>query len=112
MHGRLAEFACRHSFHVECGHASAAGPGWKAFPMPGAPTRWSRDRKFDVVHVRIELDVDPVKKRIDGTVVHTIRPFADGLSAAEFDIAELDVSRVTAGGKACKFHVEGGKLSI
>src|SRR6185295_5187361 len=105
MHGRLAEFACRHSLHVECGGAAVQSPNWKSFAMPGAPTRWSRDRTFDVLHVRIELDVDPVKKRIAGSVTHTIRPFADGMKSVEFDIAELDVSRVTAGGKRCAFRV-------
>jgi aminopeptidase N len=113
MHGRLAEFACRHSLHVECGHASAVtAPNWKAFPMPGAPMRWSRDRAFDVVHVKIEIDVDVAKKRIAGTATHTIRPFADDMKTAEFDVAELDVARVTAGGKRCRHHVEGGKLVV
>jgi aminopeptidase N len=112
MHGRLSEFACRHSFHAECGHEAAAGPNWKAFPMPNAPTQWSRDRAFDVVHVRIAIDVDPAKKRIAGTVTHTIRPFLDGLTTAEFDCAELDVSRVTANGRRCRHSVEGGKLTV
>jgi aminopeptidase N len=110
MHGRLSEFACRHSLHVECGEASA--PNWKSFPMPGAPMRWSRDRSFDVRHVRIEVDVDPAKKRLSGTVTHTVRPFADGMKTAEFDCAELDVSRVTAGGRVCRHHVEGGRLTV
>src|SRR5262245_5498898 len=110
MHGHLAEFACRSSSLAEC--AREAGPSWKPFPLPGAPTRWSRDRKFDVRHLRIEIAVDPAKKRIAGTVTHTVRPFQDGLTAVEFDCAELTVRRVTAGGRRCGHRVEGGKLSV
>ncbi len=112
MHGRLSEFACRHSMHVETVHESAPGPGWKAFPMPGAPTRWSRDRAFDVVHIRLDIDVDPVKKRLAGTATHTVRPFSDGLKSVEFDCAELTVSRATVNGRRARHHVEGGKLVI
>jgi aminopeptidase N len=112
MHGRLAEFACRHSSLAGCGELGAGASSWKPFPMPNAPTRWSRDRTFDVRHLRIAIDVDPAKKSIAGTVTHTIRPFLDDLRTAEFDCAELEVSRVTANGRRCTHRVEGGKLVV
>jgi aminopeptidase N len=110
MHGHLAEFACRSSSLAEC--ARESGPNWKPFPLPGAPMRWSRDRKFDVRHVKIEIAVDPAKKRIAGTVTHTVRPFQDGLTSVDFDCAELTVRRVTARGRKCGHRVEDGKLFV
>lgn len=113
MHGHLSEFGCRRC--TELGAATvarAAGNGWKAFPMPGAPTQWSRDRKFDVEHLKLEIDVDPAAGRVAGTATHTVRPFLDGLTTAEFDCCELAVSKVTANGRACAFAVDGGKLTV
>ena len=47
MHGHMSEFGCRHLGH-RCG-AGMRGRGWKPFPLPGAPKRWSRDRQVDVL---------------------------------------------------------------
>ena len=111
MHGLQSEFGCRRC--AELGQSALrAGNGWKAFPMPGAPTQWSRDRAFDVEHVKLEIRVIPDAKRIEGTVTHTIKPFLDGLVTVELDCCELSVSSVTAGKKACRFELDGGTLKI
>jgi aminopeptidase N len=111
MHGHLNEYGCRRCAELG-GEAlrAAARNGWKPFPMPGAPTQWSRDRAFDVEHVRLDIRVMPEKKRIEGVATHTIRPFLDGLTEFELDCCELTVSRVTAAGRRCRFTVDGGKL--
>ncbi len=83
MHGRLAEFGC--SRCAELGAAAGAATEWKAFPMPGAPTQWSRDRKFDVKHLALDVAIDPEKKSIAGTATHTIVPFLDGLTSVVLD---------------------------
>jgi aminopeptidase N len=110
MHGLLSEFGCR-----RCGETSAlraAAGGWKPFPLPGAPVQWSRDRTFDVEHLRIDLEVSPDERRIDGTATHTIRPFLEGLTTVELDCQELTVTRVVVNRKACRYVVDGGKLRI
>ncbi len=115
MHGNLSEFACRHS----CSHGgSARAPdatslhGPRPFPLPGTPTRWSRDREFDVRHVKLEVKLDPKRKTVRGRVTHTVRPFLSGLESATFDCAELDVTRVTVGGKTATFRVRDRKLTV
>ncbi len=122
MHGHLAEFGCRRCAELgqtrvlaaasSAGGLAAAGPGWKSFAMPGAPTQWSRDRKFDVQHIKLDVAIDPARKRISGTATHTIVPFLDGLTTVELDCCELLVDEVTAGKKSCKFELSGGKLVI
>lgn len=120
MHGALSEFGCarcaasasreRGTSHDSVHVAAAAGNGWKPFALPGSPTQWSRDRKFDVEHLLLEIGVDPAAKRIRGTATHTVRPFLDGLDVVELDCCELEVSKVTANGRACAFSLDGGKL--
>src|SRR6188474_2628013 len=114
MYVHLSEFCCRHARGIEGASSSAAtvGDAWKPFPLPGAPVNWSRDRSFDVLHIRIAVDVDVERRTVDGVVTHTVRPFADGLTSAEFDCMELDVSRVTAQGRRCRFTQENGKLKV
>ena len=101
MHGHMSEFGCRH-----LGLAAAAGAaarGWKPFPLPGAPKRWSRDRQVDVLHIKLEIDLDPHaapgETCLAGTVTHTVRPVLDGMKVLHLDCAELDVSACMVGGK-------------
>ncbi len=113
MHGHMSEFGCRH-----LGLAAAAGAarGWKPFPLPGATKRWSRDRQVDVLHIKLDIELDPHaapgETCLSGTVTHTVRPFLDGLKVLHLDCAELDVTACTFGGRKAAFVVEGGKLSI
>ncbi len=108
MHGHMSEFSCCRSWGAA--EAMSHANGWKAFPLPGAPRRWSRDRKFDVEHLRIDVALDFEQGTIRGTVTHRIRPFLDDLTEVELDCAELEVSRVTADGARCRFVLENAKL--
>jgi len=113
MHGHMSEFGCRH-----LGLAAAARPGrgWKSFALPGAEKRWSRDRQVDVLHIKLEIELDPYAAEGDvcltGKVTHTVRPFLDGMKVLHLDCAELDVWACTVGGKTAEFEVDGGTLSI
>ena len=112
MHGHMSEFGCR------ClgAAAGAAFRGWKAFPLPGAPTRWSRDRQVHVRHIRLDVEIDPRvgpgAVGLRGKVAHTVRPFLDGLEVLDLDCAELNVTRCTVGRREAKFAVEDGRLAI
>ncbi len=111
MHGHGREFGCLRCVELERG-AEAAERAHKAFALPGAPTQWSRDREFDVEHIRIALRVQPEQKRIAGEVRHTIKPFRDGLRSVELDCRELSVKSVRAMGKRCSFDLADGKLLV
>lgn len=96
-----------------CGVGAASGArDWQPFALPGAPTRWSRDRDFDVLDMKLDIELDPGRKSVAGTVAHTLRPFRDGLAEAVFDCAELTVSEVRVGRSRTTFEHEDGKLKV
>jgi aminopeptidase N len=85
--------------HLRCGRSeesfAAAAPGTKRpFPLPGTKRRWSRDRKVDVQHVKLEIALDFAKKSIAGVATHVFTPILDGVSTLELDCVDLDVKRV------------------
>ena len=110
MHGHRFEFGCRYCASELS--SKPTGRDWNAFPLPGTPRRWSRDRRFDVRHIRLDVEIDPSKRTISGEVTHTLRPFVSDLDEAEFDCVELDVSRVEVAGKRAGFDVEDRKLRV
>lgn len=63
-----------------------------------APRRETRNRDFDINHIRIELQIDPAETFIEGEAAITLAPFRDGLRELEFDAFELNVKEVRAGG--------------
>jgi aminopeptidase N len=108
----MSEFGCR-CLGIAAG---AAARGWKPFPLPGAPKRWSRDRQVDVTHIRLDLQIDPrvgeSENGLIGVVTHTVVPFLDGLTELVLDCAELTVTRCVVGRKKAKFTLEDGRLTI
>src|SRR3989304_973381 len=57
-----------------CGGVFGASLGdQRPFALPGDKPHYARDRAVDVRHIKLEIEIDPENKRIEGTV-HT--PFA------------------------------------
>ena len=85
----------------------------RPFAKPGTPRQVERVRTFDVRHIKGELTLDIKKSEIRGTVTHTIAPLYSGLDAVTLDCgADLKVSRVGIGSKACTFSQKGDELAI
>lgn len=105
---------------VERAHAAAAGAsgagapgGHTPFELPGDRTVWGRDRALDVSHLRLELDFDLPRRRVQGVATTTFRPRRGGLRIAEFDARELEVTSVTDGaGRALDFEVRERTLAV
>jgi len=101
-----------------CGRAEAGGlaPGGvkRPFPLPGTRELWSRDRKADVRHTRLEIALDFRRRRVSGTATHRFVPILDGLSSIEFDCEELRVRRVRLKGRRAplRFTHSDGVLSV
>jgi aminopeptidase N len=93
---------------------STAGTGARRpFAKPGTRPQVERVRTFDVRHIKGELTLDTKKSEIRGTVTHTISPLHPGLESLALDCgAELKVSRVAVGDKACAFDHKGDELAI
>jgi aminopeptidase N len=77
-----------------------------------APARETRSRDFDIHHIRIALDIDPMEAFIEGTATIRLAPFRDGLERLEFDAAELNVSEVRSGTRRLEFESFTDKLVV
>ena len=74
------------------------------FNDPRAARHWTRDRAYDLQHVKLELGIDWEKREIAGTATLTLAPLNDGLTRVTLDAAELTIEAVTTSG--------GGKLDF
>jgi aminopeptidase N len=79
-----------------CGGVAAAGVanGRKAFPLPGDPRVYGRDRTIRIEHLALDLSFDLRRHRVAGVATTTFRPRQDGLREAVFDAFELEVESV------------------
>jgi aminopeptidase N len=71
----------------------------RSFILPGQPTRYTRDRVFNIDHTRLELSLDFDEKTISGKVTHKISPVGRKISSVELDAAELSISSIKVNGK-------------
>jgi aminopeptidase N len=86
------------------GSPGAAGAGDSLFPMLG-------NGGYDVQHYTIQLDVNPVTGRIEGTT--TVEAIAEkNLSAFNLDLLGLTVERVTVNDQPADFRRENTELTI
>ena len=93
--------------------SSAAG-AQRPFALPGDTPHYARDRVVDVQHIRLEITIDPERKRIEGTAQTTFVPINDGVSHVEFDAVELEIADVRVSPKSARarYSYDGGKLRI
>ncbi len=76
------------------------------------PRQLERIRTFDVEHLKAELNIDPDKAKLSGTVTHTLKPLHDGFKQLELDCEALTVTKVTVDGREQKFELRAPKLVI
>jgi aminopeptidase N len=81
------------------------------FAFPGTQPKFARDRVVDILHILLEIEVDPERRTIAGTA--TLRAAAlAATKVVELDAVELEVTRVMANGAQATFRHDGRKLSI
>ena len=98
-----------------CGHgAEAAAAEKRPFPLPGTKVRWSRDRKVDVKHVRLEVALDFGTSSVSGTATHRFVPILGTVDSLELDCVEIAVKRVRMKGRGgnLRFTNADGVLSV
>lgn len=99
---------------------SGAGAAQRPFALPGDTPHYARDRLVDVQHIKLEMNIDPERKRIEGTAHTTFAPINDGVTHVEFDAVEMEIQdvRLQGPGRAGKrqprarFSYDGGRLRI
>ncbi|MGI8610211.1 MAG: M1 family aminopeptidase [Candidatus Dormibacteria bacterium] len=94
------------------GGATRNGPGRRTFGFDGTEPKYPPDRFADILHIRLELRVDPRLRTLTGVATHRLRPVAQALKKLPLKLEELTVDSVTMGGKQLDFHHEGGVLDI
>ncbi len=86
---------------------------YKPFVLPGSTTHYARDREFDIQHVKLDLNVDPEKKRLEGTAHLTLTPIVDSVTRLEFDAVELDIKDVKLStGRPASWENTGRKIIL
>ena len=63
----------------------------------------ARDKSYDVVHYKIELEFDETNKAVIGTTHTTFVPYGTAFSSLEFDAEDMSFSSVKMGKKLLKF---------
>jgi aminopeptidase N len=82
----------------------ATGIGDPYFPLEG-------NGGYDAQHYDIAFSYDPATHRLDGTTSVTARA-TQNLSRFDLDLQQLDVSKVTVGGRRAEFSRDGQELTI
>ncbi|MCH7699973.1 MAG: HEAT repeat domain-containing protein, partial [Chloroflexi bacterium] len=98
-----------------CGRISnAALAAQTEFALPGDEPHYARDRLVDVQHIKLDIEIDPEAKSIQGTARTTFRPINDGVSHVEFDAVEMEIEDVRIQGRKTKatYSYDGNKLRI
>lgn len=84
----------------------------REFALPGTRARYAPDRHLDILHIKIDIDVDVDQRRIAGRCSLTLTPIVRGLRWAQLDAVELDVTRVSSGGRDLDFTHDGKILRV
>jgi aminopeptidase N len=71
----------------------------RSFILPGQPTRYTRDRPFNIDHTKLELSLDFEEKSIAGKVTHKVSAMGRKISSIELDAAELSISKIRVNDK-------------
>ncbi|HEY8173727.1 MAG TPA: M1 family aminopeptidase [Dehalococcoidia bacterium] len=84
----------------------------KPFPLAGDTAHYARDLIVDVRHIKLEIAIEPAEKHIAGTATHYLSAINDGVSSVTFDAAEMDIKKVTVGGKPATFDYSDPELRV
>ena len=83
----------------------------REFAFPGTQPKFAPDRVVDIVHILLEIEVDPSARTVAGTA--TLRATAlTPTSSVELDAVELQIESVHANSKKALFRHDGRKLRI
>ncbi len=80
--------------------------------MPSSTVHYARDRAVDIRHVKLELNVNPEKKTLEGTVRIELTPIVDNVTRLQFDAIELDVKDVKLNGTQVNFENTGRNIVV
>jgi len=82
-----------------------------AFNLPGDTPHYAPDRCYRAEHLKLEIEVDPERKRVEGTATYSLRRATalKDLSEVVLDAAEMDILEVSP---ARDWSHDDGKLRV
>lgn len=83
-----------------------------SFSDERATRHYSRDRTYDIQHLKLELSFDQPQKIVYGTATFTMTPINDGLKKIELDEVDLTIKSVTLNDNVLNYSSGDGKLKI
>ncbi len=86
--------------------------GRKSFNLPESRVHYPPPREIHVRHVKIELEVDFEKKRVEGACTLRIEPISEGLRRVLLDAHGMEIGPVAVDGAVCETVYDGEKLSV
>jgi len=84
----------------------------KSFHLPESRRHFPPRVDFRTSHIKIELAVDLVKQRIDGSCTLTVVPVREDLDRVRLDACEMDVRGVEVDGAPAKFDYDNAVLEV
>jgi aminopeptidase N len=97
--------------HATCGRGGGLTYA-RPFALTGDAAHYARDLVVDVRHIKLQIRIDPRAKQIAGTATHYLSAINAGVRHIDFDAAEMQVSKVTVGGKPAKFDYSDPVLRV
>jgi aminopeptidase N len=83
----------------------------RAFPTLDESQHFPRTRRFDLMHTRVEIEIDPSARRVFGTATVTVAALAQPLHAVVLDAVDLRIREVRLeGGGALAWEYDGSRL--
>ena len=76
-------------------------------PIPAYP---ERGRSFDVLHIKIDVEIDDKNKVVLGTVESKIQPLRDNFSVIELDAEDMQFHEAKVNGKSVRIDQSGFKV--
>src|SRR6185436_10240939 len=85
-----------------------AGRADERFAAPDTAPQYMPDRDYDLLHLRLDLDLDWEKRTVSGTATNTLTPLRPQTGSLVFHAADLEVARVRLGPAGGSAGAEGG----
>lgn len=99
--------------HLACGaHGVRSAPA-AGFARPGTAPSYAPDLLLEPVHLDLEARVDLDRRRVAGTVAHTVQSRSDEARELVLDAVDLEISEVSAAGAlALSWRHDGERLHL
>lgn len=86
--------------------------GYKSFELPGARPHYTPDRPGQVEHIALDLTLDLVRQRCEGTCTLKLRPVRSNIDRLTLDAVNLQIQTVKVGSVQQDFDYDGEQLHI